>query len=265
MVRFMVMAYGVLCYLAFQVAFLYFIGFLCNAGVPKSIDGDATMATSRAIVINVGLIVLFGLQHSVMARRGFKKALSRLIPESVERSTYVLATSVVLGLVYALWQPLPQVIWQVDGDLPRAALWLLFGLGTLVLVGTTFMIDHFDLYGLRQVYLRWRQRSYTSPPFRVAWLYRFVRHPLYLGFFVMFWSTPDMTLGHFVFALGMSLYILIGVRFEERDLLAAFGDTYARYQQQVPMILPGPRRSGCPIGQVQHSGAKSVSEPVETS
>lgn len=239
--------YGGLCYLAFQCAYLYLIGFLANLVVPKGIDGGDGASTLPAVLTDLSLVALFGLQHSVMARPGFKAWWTRLVSASLERSTYVLATSLVLGVVYWAWQPLPQQIWQLEHSVGRDVVWALFGLGNLLVLCSTFMIDHFDLFGLRQVYADWRGRVYQAPPFQVAWLYRVVRHPLYLGFFIVLWSTPDMTLGHLLFAAGMSLYILIGVRFEERDLVVAFGDVYTRYRESTPMILPRPGGGGCPF------------------
>ena len=248
------MIYGGVCYVAFHAAFLYLVGFLTNFYVPKSIDGGAAGGTAVAVAVDLALIALFGLQHSVMARPAFKTWWTRIVPDTLERSTYVLATSLVLGVIYGLWQPLPHVVWHVDHAAARGMLWTLFALGNLVVVAATFMIDHFDLLGLRQVYLRWRGQRYSAPPFRVAWLYRVVRHPLYLGFFLVFWATPDMSVGHLLFAAGMSAYILVAVRYEERDLVTAFGDTYERYREAVPMVVPRIARKGCPF----HAASKSA-------
>lgn len=245
--RFLGIAYGVLCYLAFQAAFLYLIGFLANHWVPKGIDDGVATSPSVALLVDLALIVMFGMQHSIMARRTFKLRLARILPPSIERSTYVLATAVVLGAIYVCWMPLPQAVWATESREWRNLIWAAFGAGNLLILCSTFMIDHFDLFGLRQVYFHFRRRLYEPPSFRVAFLYRFVRHPLYLGFFCAFWATPDMTLGHLVFALGMSAYILVGARLEERDLLEAFGTEYASYKSRVPMVLPRPGRSACPF------------------
>lgn len=239
--------YGGLCYLAFQASYLYLVGFLTNLYVPKGIDGGDGAPLAGAVAINLALLALFAVQHSVMARPAFKAWWTHLVPATVERSTYVLATSMVLGVLYWWWQPLPQTVWQIETPAARGLLWGLFTIGNVIVLCSTFMIDHFDLFGLRQVYTRWRERSYHAPSFRVAWLYRFVRHPLYLGFFLAFWSTPDMSLGHLLFAAGMSAYILIGVRFEERDLAASFGEAYERYQASTPMVVPRIARGGCPF------------------
>lgn len=244
--------YGGLCYLAFQCTYLYLIGFLANVIVPKGIDSGTAAGTLTAVITNLALVALFGLQHSVMARPGFKAWWTRVIPASIERSTYVLATAVVLAVLYWGWQPLPQQIWHIDHAVGRSVAWSLFACGNLLVLCSTFMIDHFDLFGLRQVYTDWRGLVYHAPPFQVVWLYRAVRHPLYLGFFLVLWSTPDMSFGHLLFAVGMSIYILIGVRFEERDLVAAFGEPYARYQESTPMIVPR-LGGGCPFHRGSHA------------
>jgi protein-S-isoprenylcysteine O-methyltransferase Ste14 len=230
--------YGVTCYAIFFATFLYLIAFLANFMVPKGIDGGIPMAAGIAVVINLGLIALFGIQHSVMARPAFKKRLGALMPASMERSTFVLASSLALIVLYWQWRPLPQVIWSVDSSVGQAVLWglLLAGFGIVLL--STFIIDHFDLFGLRQVWLGLLDRTYTHPPFQVTYFYKFVRHPLYFGLLLGIWCTPLMTLGHLLFAVGMSVYILIGVHFEERDLEMFLGDDYRRYKQRVPMLIP---------------------------
>jgi protein-S-isoprenylcysteine O-methyltransferase Ste14 len=230
--------YGVACYAIFFVTFLYLIAFVANFMVPKGIDDGVPTATGAAVLINLGLIALFGIQHSVMARPAFKKRLTAFLPESVERSTFVLAASLVLIILYWQWRPLPQVVWSVESPVWQTIQWglLLAGFGIVLL--STFIIDHFDLFGLRQVWLGLFNKTYQHPSFRVTYFYKFVRHPLYLGLLLGFWFTPLMTLGHVLFALGMSVYILIGVHFEERDLLVFLGEDYRRYRQRVPMLIP---------------------------
>ncbi len=230
--------YGVISYAVFFVCFLYLAGFLGNLFVPKSIDSGVAGSLGTAALINSGLILLFGLQHSVTARPGFKAWLTRVLPQPLERSTYVLATSVVLILTYAFWQPMPQMIWQFESELGRSLMIGLLGLGFLLVLYVTFLIDHFDLFGLRQVYLYLRGRDYTDKSFVTPSLYKVVRHPLYIGWFMAFWMTPDMTAGHLLMAAGQSLYILIAIVFEERDLEAHFGATYQNYKASTPMLIP---------------------------
>lgn len=195
-----------------------------------------------AIVINLALIALFGVQHTVMARSKFKKAWTRIVPWHLERSTYVLLTSLILILTFWLWQPITTSVWSVENTAGRYVLWALFAIGWAVVLVSTFLINHFDLFGLRQVWLHFRQRDEKPIPFKTTGLYQFVRHPIYFGFVLAFWATPDMTLGHLVFALGMSLYIVIVIVHEERDLHFHFGEKYREYSKQVPMLIPFPRR-----------------------
>lgn len=238
--RYIAFLYGVVCYLVFFLAFLYLIGFLGNFLVPKSIDTGEGAALATALLINVGLIALFGLQHSIMARPGFKAWWTKIVPTSVERSTYVLLTSLILILLYWQWRPMTQVIWQADAAWSQAVLWGVFGAGFLLVLLSTFVIDHFDLFGLRQVFLNLRRKPYTHSPFKVTFFYKFVRHPLYVGWFLAFWGTPTMTLGHLIFAVGMSGYILIAIRYEERDLETFLGQNYTKYKERVPMLIPRP-------------------------
>lgn len=231
-------AYGVACYAIFFLTFLYLIAFVAGFMVPKGIDDGVPMATGVAVLINLCLIALFGMQHSVMARPAFKKRLAAFLPESVERSTFVLASSLVLIVLYWQWRPLPQVVWSVESSVGQTILWGLFLAGFGIVLLATFIIDHFDLFGLRQVWLGLFGKTYRHPSFRVTYLYKFIRHPIYLGFLLGFWCTPLMTLGHLLFALGMSVYLLIGVHFEERDLEMFLGEEYRRYKQRVPMLIP---------------------------
>ncbi len=237
-----VFMYGVACYAIFFVTFLAMIGFVGNAVLPRTIDGEPTLPFAAAAAIDAGLILLFGLQHSVMARPGFKRRLTRIIPEPAERATYVLASSVALIAMMALWQPLGGTIWDVQQPIARTALIGLFLSGWLIVLVTTFLINHFDLFGLRQVWIHLRGREYTPLGFQMPGPYKYVRHPLYVGWLIAFWATPTMTSAHLVFALGLTVYILIAIYFEERDLIAYFGDRYRTYRAQVPMFVPRPGR-----------------------
>lgn len=231
--------YGVVCYAIFFAALVYLIGFLANFMVPKGIDAGMVTSFGLALTINIGLMLVFGLQHSVMARPGFKAAWTKIVPKPAERSTYVLFTSAALILMYWQWRPMTGVIWQADAMWLQYALWGLFALGVLIVLASTFIIDHFDLFGLRQVFLRLLGKPYTDVPFRVTFFYKFVRHPLYLGWFLTFWATPSMTVGHLLFAIGMSGYILIAVQYEERDLAKFLGQRYIDYKKRVPAFIPG--------------------------
>ena len=231
--RYVAFAYGVFCYLLMFGSFLYLFGFLANVAVPKGVDDGLVVSAGLALSINIVLIVLFGAPHSIMARPGFKEWWTRIIPKSVERSTYVLVATLLFILLFWLWQPMPQVIWNFDSGLLRGLIWALYLGGIFLLFASTFVIDHFDLFGLRQITLNLMQKPYIFPGFKVTFFYKFVRHPLYVGWFLIFWATPDMTLGHLVFAIGMSAYILIAVRYEERDLVKFLGDDYVKYQDRV--------------------------------
>jgi protein-S-isoprenylcysteine O-methyltransferase Ste14 len=240
MTRLLTLAYGITSYLIFLLTFLYLIGFLANFGVPKGIDSSRVVDLGNPFVANLFLVVLFGLQHSVMARPWFKQRWVRLVPAAIERSTYVLATSAILILVFAFWQPITYTVWQADSAWLQFLLWAGFALGFLVALLATFMTDHFDLFGLRQVYLRFVGRHYQHPPFKVTLLYRLIRHPLYTGMFIGLWATPHMTVGHLLFAGGLTVYVLVAVGWEEEDLVEILGDSYRSYQQNVPMFIPRP-------------------------
>lgn len=240
--RISVFVYGVLSYLVFLASFLYAIGFVGNFLVPKSIDSGTSPNLVAAVIINLVLLGLFAIQHSVMARPAFKRWWTRYIPPAAERSTYVLLSSLLLFLLFWLWQPLPATVWAVENPVGVFILWALFALGWLTVLLSTFMIDHFDLFGLRQIWLHWRGHDYVPPAFRTTALYRYVRHPIMLGFIIAFWATPQMSVGHLLFAIMTTAYILIGVTLEEQDLKKHIGETYRDYQRKVPMLFPKLRR-----------------------
>jgi len=233
--------YGSLSYLLFLVTFLYAIAFLGNFGPARTIDGEVTEPFGKALLINLLLLGLFAVQHSVMARPGFKRWWTRFVPRPVERSTYVLLSSLALLLLFHAWQPMGGVIWDVHNPIVRGTLYSLFAGGWLLVLYATFLINHFDLFGMRQVWLHLQGRPYTPLEFATPGPYRYVRHPLYVGWLLAFWATPIMTAAHLVFAVATTAYILIAIRFEERDLADAYGPDYERYRRQVPMLVPGLR------------------------
>lgn len=235
------LVYGAFAYLVFFGVFVYQIGFVGNLGTPTALDGEPHSSLGFALAVDLLLILAFGLQHSVMARPGFKRAWTRLVPEPVERSTYVLVSALVLAAVLAFWQPIAGTVWELQASWARALAWTLFASGWVLVFVSTHLIDHWDLFGLRQVWLYFRGRDYTPPRFASPWLYRQIRHPLYAGFLMAFWATPHMTAGHLLFALGMTAYVLVAIQLEERDLLAEHGESYARFRAQVPMLIPGLR------------------------
>jgi protein-S-isoprenylcysteine O-methyltransferase Ste14 len=241
--RLLAVAYGVVCYLAFLVSFLYAIGFVGNLLVPKSIDAGAGGPPAVAAFVDVVLLGLFAVPHSVMARPGFKRWWTRLIPPAVERSTYVLTSSLLLGLLFWQWRPIPGVFWEVTNPIGRWLLRVVFCAGWSVVLLSTFLIDHLDLFGLRQVFLYASGRVYTPVGFKTPFLYRWVRHPIMLGFLLAFWGTPTMTLGHLMFAAATTAYILLALRFEEHDLVSFYGERYEDYKRRSGLLLPRLRRS----------------------
>lgn len=236
--RIAILLYGVFCYLVFFATFLYAIAFLGDFGVPKAIDSGAQGPLGRALAMNAALLALFAVQHSVMARPWFKRAWTRIVPPAAERSTYVFFASLAMILLFWKWQPMGGLIWELDTQIGRILTYGVYAFGWALLLLATFLIDHFDLFGLRQVYLHFRGHEYTGLQFRTPLLYRYVRHPIYVGWLCIFWATPRMTVAHLVFAVATTAYILIAIQWEERDLLRAHGETYQRYRQRVPKLIP---------------------------
>ncbi|MBX3561669.1 MAG: isoprenylcysteine carboxylmethyltransferase family protein [Sphingomonas sp.] len=243
MTRGLYLLFAVVAYSVFFATFLYLIGFVGNLPqLPRTVDHGPASPLAMAAMVNIALIALFGLQHSVMARQGFKRAWTRIVPEPIERSVYVLLASAALILLFWLWRPMPAEVWRVENGAVAAVLWGLFGLGWLIVLLSTFLINHFELFGLQQVYLHARGRTGQAPRFRTPFFYKAVRHPLYAGFFLAFWATPAMSQGHLLLALGMSAYMLIAIRYEERDLVGLFGADYETYRRDVGMLTPRLRR-----------------------
>jgi protein-S-isoprenylcysteine O-methyltransferase Ste14 len=240
--RIVVFIAGVIIYLVFLLTNLYMIGFLADLFVPKAMDDGVSSPLAIAILVDVALIAVFGVQHSLMARPAFKARWTRWIPPALERSVFVLSSSLALLFLFWQWRPLPDYIWNFPGGIVNVVLNTFFWLGWIGVVVSTLLIDHFDLFGLRQVYLYFRGKEYTHVPFKKPALYNYMRHPMMLAFLIAFWSTPQMSFGRLLFAAGMTAVILIGIAFEERDLLRAYGEPYNHYRRQVSMLLPLPRR-----------------------
>jgi len=244
--------YGVLVYLLSVLALLYTIAFVGNLPAPTTIDTGATGSVPAAVAIDVLLVSLFAIQHSVMARPAFKRVWTKFVPHAVERSTYGLFTCAALLLLFWQWRPIAGVVWSVTHPTVVLVLQATFWMGWGLVLLSTFLINHFELFGLQQVYARLRGKPLPPPEFKTPSLYRWVRHPIYLGLLLAFWATPTMTLGHLLFAVANTVYILIGLSLEERDLIVVFGDQYRRYREQVSMLVPLPKRKAEPHGQVRH-------------
>ena len=238
MSRILTLIYGVLCYGVFLAVFLYAIGFIGGFVTPTTLDGAPTRPLGEALAINVALLAGFAVQHSGMARPAFKRWWTRIVPEAVERSTYVLVSSLLLVGLFVLWAPIGGVVWRVPDGPWRLAVMGLYLFGWALLLYATFLIDHFDLFGLTQVWRRMTNQAYRPPQFHTPGLYRLVRHPLYIGWLIIFWAAPVMTVAHLIFAVMTTAYILIAIQFEERDLVTAFGQTYLDYRRRTPMLVP---------------------------
>ena len=236
--RFIAFLYGLASYFLFFVTFLYAVGFVLSLVVPKTIDSGTVVPMAEALVVNLLLMSVFALQHSVMARKGFKRWWTRFVPAAVERSTYVLFASLALVLLFWQWRPMPAVVWQIGDPRIAMALTALSLAGWLIVLTSTFLINHFELFGLRQVASNLAGRPMPAPRFRTPLYYKFVRHPIYLGFIIAFWAAPTMTVGHLLFAGVTTAYIVVGILLEERDLIDLFGDEYRRYRNRVSMLVP---------------------------
>ncbi len=235
----MVFAYGAFSYVFFLGVFFYLIGFVGGFLVPHTIDAPPGFPLARALPVNLGLLLLLAVQHTVMARPGFKQWWMKIVPEPIERSTYVLLTNLIFVLLFWQWRPVTDVVWHVDNAVGSGLLWAVFAAGWGLVLYSTFLIDHFDLFGMRQVWLHARGQPYAPPQFQVASFYRFVRHPLLLGWMIAFWATPHMSVGHLTFAVVTTAYMLIAIQIEERDLTTQHGEPYAQYRRQVSMLIPG--------------------------
>ena len=238
MSRIGIFGYGVISYLVFFAVFLYGIGFIGGFLTPTSLDGVPTSTLGHALTVDLALLAAFAVQHSGMARPAFKTWWKRFVPEAAERSTYVLFSSLALVALYIFWEPIGGVIWSAAPGIVRNSIIGLYLFGWLLLLYTTFLIDHFDLFGLKQVWRRLFNKNYRAPVFRTPSLYKLVRHPLYIGWLTIFWAAPTMTVAHLIFALATTAYILIAIRFEEQDLVSAFGTTYVDYRARTPMLIP---------------------------
>lgn len=257
MKRVLVFAYGLLAYVSFLGVFLYAIGFIGNIAVPKSIDSAVGDPLATALLVNALLLSLFAIQHTIMARPAFKALLTRIIPPAAERSTFVLMTNLILALLFWQWRPVGGTLWQVDNQLAVAVLQGLFWLGWAIVLVSTFLIDHFELFGLKQVTRFLLGKSWESPRFQVNSLYRVVRHPIMLGFVIAFWATPSMSMARLFFAGMSTAYILVGLTFEERDLVKYHGEKYIQYVRQVPMLIPflkWRRSGGTPTPEIEEAG-----------
>ena len=239
--KFIAFLYGIIAYVVFFASFLYAIGFVSNMIVPKSIDSGMEGPLMEALLINSLLLGLFAVQHSVMARPAFKKWWTKFVPKSVERSTYVLVASLLLFLMYWQWRPMTDSIWNLEGT-ASMVMTVIFWIGWVIVLVSTFIINHFDLFGLRQVYMNLKSKELTPLDFKTSLFYKYVRHPIMSGFIIAFWATPQMSMGHLLFAIMTTGYILVGIYFEEKDLVSFYGDTYKDYKNQVSMLIPLPKK-----------------------
>ncbi len=238
MSRIATLVYGAVCYAVFLCVFVYAVGFIDGFLTPTSLDGAATRPFGEALAVDLGLLAAFAVQHSGMARPAFKRWWTRIVPEAAERSTYVLVSSIGMIALFVLWQPIGGVIWDIPAGALKTSVLVAYAFGWVLLLYSTFLIDHFDLFGLKQVWRQLSGKAYRAPQFHTPSLYKVVRHPLYIGWLIIFWAAPTMTVAHLVFALGTTAYILIAIQFEERDLVSAFGDTYVQYRRRTPMLVP---------------------------
>ena len=241
MSRILAVAYGLIAYATFLATILYAIGFVGDFGVPKGIDAGAPTPLAEAVLVDFALLFVFAVQHSLMARPAFKGWWTQVVPKPVERSTYVIFANLALLLLFWQWRPMPQVVWSITSPLAVAAMWMLFWAGWALAFLSTFLISHFDLFGLKQVWSYGRRQEPADARFMTPLFYQVVRHPLYLGFVIAFWATPTMTIGHLLFATVMTTYVLFAIQLEERDLIDAFGGVYLAYRRRTPMLLPMPR------------------------
>ena len=248
MQRRLYLLFGIICYLVFLGTFLYQIGFVSNRWVPKAINDGPVIDPLLAALIDVGLLGLFAIQHTIMARIAFKRWWTTIVPQPIERSIFVLIASLLLLLMNWQWRPLPEVVWHVDNDAARIAIWSVAAIGWALVLYSTLLINHMDLFGIRQVWLAYNNIEYTQVRFKESVLYQWVRHPLMLGFLIAFWATPDMTQGHLLFAAVTTIYVLLAIQIEERTLVAIHGEDYRRYQERVSMILPLPPKKAKAAG-----------------
>ena len=253
--RITTLLYGIFCYLVFFATFLYAIAFLGDFGVPRTIDSGVEGSIGQALAINAALLALFALQHSIMARSWFKRAWTRIVPPAAERSTYVLFSSVALIVLFWQWRPIGGLVWQVNNELGRMAIYWIYAAGWMLLLIATFLINHFDLFGLRQVWLYVVGKPYSHLEFRTPLFYKFVRHPLYVGWLMAFWFTPTMTGAHLLFAVMTTVYILMAIRWEENDLIESHGEQYIQYRESVPMFIPN--------GSTMRRVSTEANEPAE--
>ncbi len=239
--RILAFIYGVVCYLIALIAFIYSMGFIGNLILPKTLDSNLDSSLIKGLLIDILLIGLFGIQHSLMARQSFKKWWTKIIPEPIERSTYVLMSGLTLLLLFWQWHSLGGIIWNIQNPIIYNIIYGIFALGWLIVFLSTLMINHFDLFGLRQVYLYWRGQEYENLGFRTPGFYKYSRHPIMFGFVIVFWAAPLMTISHLVFAMGTTIYVLVGIKLEEVDMISFYGNLYQEYRQQVSMLIPLPR------------------------